>query len=264
MKHLFIYTILLLFLCIGFIACDSTTSPDEIFKEEPVITAFTISPNNVQFSSAQDGIKDTTVQVTFEVLANNLSNENSINLLFFDRITEETFERSMDRSNEGEFLLELDFETKTTFFEEYIVNAQIESSTTQSYAQGNLQLTGFSEEAPQILFAENEEELQRPAEGQPDEAVGFFAKVTDIEGMDTIEGVFIRLISQNSGEVSGSPFRLYDDGTNGDSTPNDSLFTRGFRFGSGNELQTYDVLYYAKDRGGLVSDTVKTTFSIVE
>ena len=264
MKQLFIYTTLFLVFCIGLSACDSTTSPGDIFNEEPVINSFAITPNNIQFSSTTDGIKDTTVQVSFSVSTDQLNEEQNVVLQFFDRIREESFERVMNAGADGNFDLTVDFETRTTFFEEFVVNAMVEPFTTTGYAQGSLKLTGFSEEAPQILFVENEEELQRPAEGQPDEAIGFFAKVTDIEGMDTIDGVFIRLISRESGEVSGSPFRLYDDGSNGDGTPNDSLFTRGFRFGSGNELQTYDVLYYAEDRGGLVSDTVKTTFSIVE
>ncbi len=172
----------------------------------------------------------------------------------------------MATGNENEYRLEIPFETRTTLFEEFkvIVLAQDQSGNF-NYAEGSLNLLGFSEIPPEILDVDNPESLQRPAEGEDDEPVPFLAKVTDEEGLDTIESVFMRLISRESGEVTGSPFQLYDNGeAGGDVTANDSVFTRIFRFGSDNQLQTYDILYYAVDKGGLVSDTVKSTFSIVE
>lgn len=267
MKDLFIYTALLLVTSLGFISCDSTTSPEDIFRDKPAITDFTIAPQNVQFTSTADGVKDTTVQVTFLVEAVNLGDENPL-LTVTNRFSGETEleENFIATGNPNEYRLEIPFETRTTLFEEFKVIVLVQDrSGNFNYAEGSLNLLGFSEIPPEILEVSNPDSLQRPAEGEDDEPVPFLAKVTDEEGLDTIESVFMRLISRESGEVTGSPFQLYDNGeAGGDVTANDSVFTRVFRFGSDNQLQTYDILYYAVDKGGLVSDTVKSTFSIVE
>lgn len=267
MKDVFIYTTLLLGLGLGFFACDSTTSPEDIFHDKPAITRFNVSPQNVQFTSSADGVKDTTVQVVFTIDAVNLE-ENEPILTVTDRFSGEIeLEESMPATgNTNEYGLQIPFETRTTFFEEYKVNVLVQDDHgNYNFAEASLNLLGFSEIAPVILEANNPESLQRPAEGEDDKPVAFLAKVTDEEGLDTIESVFMRLISQESGEVTGSPFQLYDNGeAGGDVTANDSVFTRVFRFSSDNQLQTYDILYYAVDKGDLVSDTVRTTFSIVE
>ncbi|MCP9292780.1 hypothetical protein [Gracilimonas sediminicola] len=266
MKHLFIYTTLLLGSSIVFLSCDSTTSPKDIFEESPVIQSFNVSPQNVQFTSADDGVKDTTVIVTFSAETENLSEGVVPRIIITDRNSGQVeLQQDMEvTSTNGEFTLEVPFETKTTFFQDFKVNAIVQNPETSdfNYATASLKITGFSVEPPEILSVNNPEELQRPTQGEA--AVGFLAKVSDVEGMDSIRGVFLRLISRESGEVSGSPFQLYDNASNGDQVASDSVFTRVFVFNSENELQTYDVFYYAIDRGGLTSDTVSTTFSIVE
>ncbi len=267
LKDVFIYTSLLLGISLGFFACDSTTSPIDIFQDKPAITNFSINPQNVQFTSSADGVKDTTVQVIFTIDAVNLG-EYAPQLTVTDRFSGETaLEQVLPATgNENEFSLQVPFETRTTFFEEYKINVLVQDDHgNYNYAEASLNLLGFSEVAPEILEANNPDSLQRPAEGEDDKPVAFLAKVNDEEGLDTIESVFMHLISRESGEVTGSPFQLYDNGeAGGDVTANDSVFTRVFRFSSDNKLQTYDILYYAVDKGALVSDTVRTTFSIVE
>jgi len=268
LKNLFIYPFLILTFCVGFYACDSTTSPIDPLSEEPTITRFSMTPQHVQFSPTADGIKDTTVNVRFEVSTENLPVGNVPLLHIMDNYTNEVaYEIPMNGTpTEDFFVHEIPFETKTTFFEEYTVNVLLSGSPNNlNYAQGSLELFGFSVVPPEILEIDNPETLQRPEEDEPDVPVPFFAKATDEEGLDSIEGVYLRLISRESGELDSSPFRLYDDGENGgDLTAGDSLFTLVFQFSSENQIETYDAYYYAVDRGGLVSDTVKSVFRVIE
>lgn len=227
-----------------------------------------MTPQFVQFSPVEDGIKDTTVVVDFVVSTDNIKVGEVPILHITDEYTNEVvYEVPMNGTpNENFFHHQISFDTKTTFFEEYIVNVLLsENPGNLNYAQGSLDLLGFSVVAPEILEVSNPETLQRPAEGEDDVPVPFLAKATDAEGLDSIEGVYMRLISRESGELDASPFRLFDDGENGgDLTPGDSLYTVVLEIGSQNQLQTYDAYYYAVDRGGLVSDTVKTVFRVTE
>ena len=267
MKHLFIYTTLLLFVSFVFFSCDSTTSTKEIFEDSPTIQSFNVSPQNVQFSSLNDGVKDTTVLVTFTAVTQN-NNEGTVPIITItDRASDEVeLQADMEMtSSENEFRLEVPFETKTTFFETFNVNAVVANAGSGdfNYATASLEILGFSEVKPEILSATNPETVQRPSSGT--NVYRFTAKVTDEEGIDTIEGVFVRIFNRSSGEVNSSPFTLYDDGDNGeDLSAGDSVYTAAFPVNSGSQLQTFDLYYYAIDKGGLVSDTVQTTFSITE
>lgn len=250
----------------GFYACDSTTSPKNIFQEGPVISNFDISPQNVQFSASQDGIKDTTVQVSFSVHTLHTTSDQKPTLTLTNRSTGiiEVEKQMSPTGTDQAFKLEIPFQTKTTLFKEYDVSVVIQDDNgNYNYARSSLALEGFSIAPPVILEVHNPASVQRPASGEKKHP--FTAKVTDPQGQEIIDRVFVRIISQETGEVSSSPFQLYDNGKEGDdAVANDSVYTVTFKVNSSNKLQTYNLHYYAINKGGLTSDTVKTTFSIVE
>ena len=245
--------------------CDETVSPSNNFEESPSVNRLTVIPNNVSFEP-EDGFKDTTLAIHIEASIENISEETTYGFAIRDKVTQElvsTGELTAE-SRDNIFWTESALETSTTSFEEYIIEVYAYNlNGSGNFSQTPLSISGFSNNPPEILEANNPEEVQRPSSGQT--SVSFTAKTTDEDGQDTIEGVYLRLISRVSGEVSGSPFQLYDDGsTQSDSARNDSVYTATFPVSPANQLQTYDILYYAIDKGGLVSDTVKTTFSIIE
>ncbi|MEX0845938.1 MAG: hypothetical protein WD022_11685 [Balneolaceae bacterium] len=265
MKNLFIYTFLILAASLGLLSCDSTTAPGDLLKDIPVISNLTISPQNVQFSPEMDGIKDTTVVVDIVVITKNNDEIHTPVLSITDRMSnQQVLQEEMNASDsDNEFTFQIPFETKTTFFEEYIVTAQIKEHPETNYAQGVLNLIGFSVIKPEILNVNNPESVQKPASGT--DLYPFTALVTDEEGDDTIEGVFVRIISPESGEVNNSPFQLFDDGDQGDDNiAGDGIYTITFPVDGSSQAVTFNLLYYAIDKGGLVSDTVKSTFSITE
>ncbi len=245
--------------------CDETVSPSNNFEAIPSVERLTVIPNDVSFVP-EDGFKDTTFTIHIEASIINVTEETTYGFAIRDKVTKElvsTGELTAE-SRDNIFWNESDLETSTTSFEEYIVEVYAYNNDGNgNYFQTQLSVSGFSNNPPEILEVNNPEEVQRPSSGQT--SVSFTAKTTDEDGQDTIDAVYLRLISRVSGEVSGSPFQLYDDGsTQSDTAPNDSIYTATFPVSPANQLQTYDILYYAIDKGGLVSDTVKTTFSIIE
>ncbi|MDR9419025.1 hypothetical protein [Gracilimonas sp.] len=265
MKNLFICFFFALGILTLFQACDSTNSPNSPLENSPFISDFSISPSIIEFQSGKDEFKDTTVAVTLSASVQDLIEEDIPRYVIVDkRDNEILYDGELNQVDGNNFERVVNIETNTTSFEQYIINLFIaDESGAGNYAQGKLTITGLSNNPPEILEVNNPEEYERPSSGSED--VQFTAKVTDVDGQNSISGVFLRLISQTTGEVANSPFRLFDDGTSlGDQVANDSVYTLTFPVSSTNQLQTYDILYYAIDQGGLVSDTVKTTFSIVE
>lgn len=266
MKNLFIYLFVVLAIGLIFYACDSTTAPNDPLTETPAIVDFDITPSNINFTPS-DGVRDTTVNIQFSGSTAHTEEGQTVTLNIIDSNSGELVSSEELAINEESqsFQYEFNFETLTTFFTNFSVNAYLnQENTTSGFAEGQISVQGFSVYPPEIVEINTPDSIALPTGGESARAVAFQAKVSDPEGLASIQGVYLRLISRSTGELSGSPFLLYDNATNGDGTAGDSLFTRGFQFNSGNEADEYDVQYYAVDRGGLTSDTVKTTFIVTD
>lgn len=263
MRNAFIYTALLVTTSLIFYACDTTTAPADGFGEAPSIYRFDVSPLNVQFDPTLDGVKDTTLLINIEAEIQNLNDSLPV-LTVTDRSTDEIIlQRKLSANqNTQQYTYQFPISTRTTYFQKFRLNIYgVNGSGNFSYAVASLNIEGFSVEAPQILEVSNPDTVTKPSSDT--DLYPFTAKVTDQEGQDTIEGVFVRIINPETGEVNNSPFQLYDDGSNGeDAIANDSLYTITFPVDPNSQAQTFDLLYYATDKGGLTSDTVKTQFII--
>lgn len=243
------------------IGCDATGEPPSTTPNAPGISNFEVSPSLVSFDKETDGYKDTTVTFSINVTPEDIAEPVSFNFVVIDQVNN-TFVQSGTLVPNGEsFSTNFFIETKTTSIMNLIVEVNaFNSSGNSTFAQSYIEINGFQNAAPVIVYAENPETVSLPDQGS--KVVSFKAKVTDLDGQDTIDGVFLRLISTASGEVSGSPFSLQDNGTQEDEVAADSIFTASFTINANNDPQNYNILYYAKDIGGLVSDTTKTTFRI--
>ena len=245
--------------------CDETPGTTPIIGDLPTVTSISTQPSSVQFSRDTDGFKDTTLVVTITSNIDFVNESQAPRFVVTEVSTGTVIESSsMESQDDSIYSGTFELETSTTTFAKYLIEVFAANEQGDgNYAQSSFEISGFSNFAPQLLWVDNPEEVQRPATGST--AVQFKAKATDTDGQESIEGVFLRLISQVSGEVAASPFQLFDDGTSfSDEAASDSVFTVSFNINSSNQLQTYDILYYAVDKGGLVSDTLKTTFSIIE
>lgn len=82
----------------------------------------------------------------------------------------------------------------------------------------------------------------------------FTLKVSDADGANDIVSVPIEVV-----QASGDPLLLYlmDDGKLKDATAHDGIYSLGLAFGPENTKGTYHFKFYAKDRAGAHSDTLK-------
>ncbi len=269
MKHLFICGVLLATLGGAFLGCDSTTSPNNPLADIPSITGFKINPTSVEFSKDTDGFTDTTLTVHMTVKAKNIDDAVTPQFSIVDESSGELFAEGPFQFNpqNNEYTAEFNVSTNTTEFSTYKVHAFINNDEGKgNSAESTLTIRGFANERPVILETDSPGTITRPTDNSEIPAT-FTAKVTDADGQDNIEGVFLRVISSTSGEVEGSPFRMYDDGsTFGDAVANDSVFTWSLPVTKTNQNpnRDFNIEFFARDKGGLYSDTVKTTFKIRE
>lgn len=250
---------------ISLLGCDDTLSPNELNTIEPYVQNFSVNPATLDFDLTADGTKDTTITFLMDIESINLDTDSTPHYSVFLNSEDLPFlQGQLNRVSDENFSESFSINTKTYFFDTYtILITPTLTSNTANYSQSRISQVGVPFNEPEILTAENPSQVQRPQSGSVN--VMFTAKATDVDRQANLDGVFLRLISRTNGEVNNSPFELFDNGnTAGDVTAQDSVFTLTFPVNSGNQLQTYDILYYAKDKSGLVSDTVKTVFSIVE
>ncbi|MEP1150516.1 MAG: hypothetical protein ABJH08_02205 [Balneola sp.] len=267
MIYKFSSLVLLSIFGISLASCDESLTPKDLDENQPYVQKLQINPSSIDFDLNSDGQKDTTITLDLEVDGFNFKVDSVPYYSIF--VGEESLP-----SIQGKFLVNfsqlttfqanINIPTNTLDFETYTVLVTPKNNGSgQNYAQAIVKQSGVSFNAPEVLSVNNPDEVERPESGET--TVYFTAKVSDTDGQNNIDGVFLRLISQTSGEVNNSPFQLFDDGSSrGDLIASDSIYTLIFPVNSSNQLQTYDIKYYAKDKSGLVSDTVTTTFSIVD
>lgn len=229
-----------------------------------------MSPQEVIFTQERDGFKDTTLTLNARAV---ISGNSTLKPVLI--ITEESSgssevisETEMNQEGDsGVFAAGINYTTSTTNISDLLARVYLYNEQGNgNYASSTVKIKGFSNFRPEILFVNNPDTVYRPASGSV--LAKFEAKVTDDDGYSTLQGVYIRVISpQDSRDVEGSPFLMADDGsTYEDDTAGDSLFTwsQSVTPTTNNPNRDFNIEYFAVDKGGLHSDTVRTTFSIRE
>ncbi len=270
MKHLFIYTTFLLGLSTVFLSCDSTTSPRSPFPDSPSIESLNITPPEINFSLQQDGYKDTTVTFTIlSQISDIIGNQNPRFFVSLKSSGESVSEGELSPSNSQQhnYGAEVNINTTTTSIENYIVSVFLESNP-DNYAQTGFKVNGFPNNPPTIIEVNNPEEVTIPNEGETTD-VFFTAKVNDLDGQNNIDQVLIEFLNEDGSKLIPEPNKLLDDGNSGpdgsgDQVAGDSVYTIAFTITSANTPNNRTAQYFAIDKAGLSSDTVETSFNIVE
>jgi len=262
--------LLLLIVTVTFIlsACDD--APGTVDTGSPLVQSITLSPEVVLFDE-QVGLKDTTISISIESRVIGLPADSLPSFaVFLQGERQPVTEGTLQKDTGENFSAEFDLQTNTTSFQEFDVFVYAFSASGQgNWFQANLSVQGFSGSAPVILEADNPEEVVIPT-GSDVIPVLFTAKVTDDDGRDTISRVLIDFINEDGSPLQGNPFELLDDGQNagqndsGDAVAGDSVYTIRFFIDSSNTPNNRTVNYYAIDNAGLISDTVTTSFNLVE
>jgi len=262
--------LLLLIVTVTFIlsACDD--APGSTDSNSPVVQSITLSPEVILFDE-QVGLNDTTISVLIESRVGGLPADSLPSFAVFLQGERQPFiEGTLQKDTGDNFFAEFDLQTNTTNFQEFDVFVYAFSASGEgNWFQANLSVQGFSGSAPVILEANNPEEIVIPS-GSDVIPVLFTAKVTDEDGQNTISQVLIDFINEDGSPLQGNPFELLDDGQNagqsdsGDAVAGDSVYTIRFFIDSSNTPNNRTVNYYAIDNAGLISDTVTTSFNLIE
>jgi len=248
-----------------FLNCDSTNSPQPLEIDLPGFESTIVTPANITFTLAEDGYQDTTITFNIQANLNNQDSDFSVRYIATNQSS-----RSLISTNameqQGEFYAaSFDLETSTTsitnlLIEVFIVNSNGDQTSAQIFRE----VVGFSNARPQMLEASNPTEVIIPTDDSTI-IVPFVAKVTDADGQDNIDQVLIEFINEDGSVLVPSPNNvLLDNGLNEDVAAGDSLYTIAFTVNSSNTPNNRTAIYYAIDRAGLHSDTLSTTFNIVE
>jgi hypothetical protein len=250
------------------IQCDNPPGPTDYLSEMPLLTAFEISPNRVDFDRSAGAI-DTTLNIDMSVsLSPGFTTSPPPEYQIIDNangtiIREGMFSSFLEQNRIWTQIVSI--ETQTTVIREYTIYAWLkdEAGSNLSRVQGKLNITGFSSSPPEIIWVENPDSVQIPAAGNT--GFDFRAKVTHPDGQSNISRVLFDLIDNTGNALNGSPFDLFDDGRleeSGDAVAGDSVYTRRFSIGTGNQPDNLIVRYHALDRFGASSDTVSTNLVI--
>jgi hypothetical protein len=250
------------------VQCDTPPGQADYFEEAPRLTNFRILPDRVDFDRGI-GAVDTTLIIQLSVdLGEGFSSSAPPNYKMIDNsngavIRESTFSQFNEATRRWSHIVSL--ATTTTVVKDYTIHAWIssENETILSKAQGTFSIFGFSTSPPEILWVDNPDSVRIPDAGTVD--FSFFANVVHPDGQSNISEVLLALSDGSGNALTGSPFEMFDDGRledSGDLVAGDSVFTRRFSIGPGNQPDNLTVRYYALDRFGVSSDTLTSSLTI--
>lgn len=246
------------------VGCDSPPGPDDPSVSHANIKEVTVEPDSISFEEAEM-VRDTSVNITIGATITNV--EPSAQPSYVIRKSDEraaisSGSLSATDSNdtyEASVTLNLTTATFATFHVYIYADAP---NPDGSWVQAPIRVTGFPGSPPIIHDVANPDTVVKPS-GDTVKNVAFRAEVSDPDGQDNIAQVAFNLV--RSGDTLDT-IDLFDDGSDesGDSVAGDSVYTQVLSVNSDNESATYDIHYFARDKSGLFSDTVRTTFTITD
>lgn len=245
--------------------CDSSLTTSLHSSETTYIRSLTVQPSLVKFSLDSDGYKDTTVNISVssEIV---LNNNEQVPTFVVTNLTNRKVVTSgtLTPTESNIFTTSFELETSTTINKNYIVQVFVfDNAGNSNTAEHNIEIVGFANARPEIIEVSNPTEVILPS-GSDVLIVPFTAKVTDVDGQSNIDQVFIEFINSDGSIIVPSPNTLLDNGQNEDVAADDSVYTIAFTINSDNTPANRTARYFAVDQAGLFSDTLTTTFNIVE
>lgn len=251
-------------------ACKDPVQPQD--RSHLEILSFVVSPSGLQFS-LEDGIRDSTIDVTMELRLTPASSFEQ-GALVVRRDEETVYSLQLDPSNGvGPYVGQFTFIASTIKPDRLEITAMLVGATGNVVtARHSLLISTFATQPPVLDSVSNPDTVLIPGQGQT--SVRFEAKAYHPVSQALMDGVFLYLSYDNNGQSveirnGGADFRLHDDGLSDpstgrdDRTAADSVYTLLFYVNSGNSPEEYRVHWYARDLSGLYSDTLVSPLSIV-
>ncbi len=246
-------------------ACDEPPGINNLDIRPPELTELVLNPGDITFNRQIDGIKDTLIRYRITVknkIGGPLDSPPQYYVTDNDLKTR-IKEGELSEFNPAQQTYAADFaiQSNTNLFRSFTVIVYAVNSENElgNRITRNFKLSGVPGLKPIITQANiTPSRAQIPAVGQAALRIDFAADVQDPDGIDNIESVFMRLISETTGPL-GSPFQL----TAGSTTGNTRRYSTSFEINSSNSPDKVRVLFYADDKSGLRSDTLIQHLEIV-
>jgi hypothetical protein len=103
--------------------------------------------------------------------------------------------------------------------------------------------------APEIFNLQMVDSLQLPPQGQFNVTV-LRVQANDPQGLTDVDSVYFNSFLPNDSAATNNPFKMFDDGTSGDSTANDGTYSLTIQIGSNSSTGWYRFYFYARDKVG--------------
>ncbi len=266
-------TTFLLFITFGIIGlnigCDSLPGIEKWQGESPVLENFTVNPNEITFHPINDGQKDTTLSMILKVDAFNLG-DNLPHYYIFKNSDEDPSYTGQFKDNglqNNGFEANVELNTNTYSFLEYkiLITAEENHKSADTYIIGTVKQTGIALAPPEIIETNAPITVKIPTNN--DVIVARFTAKVKVDGQNNIDNVYLNFRNADGTLLSAQPYAMMDDGetdVSGDLVAGDNIYTKSFSIDKSNTPSERTALYWAIDKAGTSSDTLKVSFNIVE
>lgn len=254
-----------LFFLLALASCDETPGVNALDNAPPRIADLELTPGDLQFDRVRDGAKDTTIRFTISVRNIDIGPLDNPPILTLNDLNlgAKRFDQELSAYNTStnRYSTTFTLSTNTNQFRnfELIVYAVNNENELGNRIVRKLTFSGIPGLKPVVANASVTPAIaQIPLAGQAARRIDFVADVSDADGLDNIDQVFMQLVSETTGPL-GSPFLM----TAGAVTVNLKRYTTTLEINNSNSPDKIQVLFYADDRAGLRSDTLLRSLEII-
>lgn len=251
----------LLLAVIGITACDPLPGLPDVSASDTRLTDLSITPADIRFTS-DAGVRDTTVLIAVRLRVEAVSDATALPTVFVrnTRTGAPVAEVRMirDTGSPGHVVVTVPLTTSTIDLASYDLSAVVvaDGRPASNRITGKVDVTGFAVGQPVIRAVMSPDTVRIPSSPS---TFSLRAFVTHPNGPSLIDRVEVDIRNPDGSLLSGSPFRMFDDGrvaVSGDQTANDGIYTRTFQITPSNQPAVYTTRYVAIDRFGTSSATI--------
>jgi hypothetical protein len=229
-------------------SCESVPGYPDTSTADYRLRGLQITPTQITFTPA-DGVRDTMIAVEVRVAIESVAGKPGRPTVFVGGI--ET-PMGQDPLTAGQALATVRIPTATTDLSRFDLTVIVVDGgrAASNRVSGTVHVTGFSTGNPVIVSVLSPDTVRIPTAPS-----SFLLRVSmsHPNGRNQIDLVQADIRNPDGSLLSGSPFRLFDDGNvpnSGDQTANDGIYTRAFQITPSNQPAVYTVTYTARDRFG--------------
>lgn len=228
-------------------SCDTVPGLPDAAPSDHRLTGLVVTPDAVTFDPA-DGVRDTTIAVEVRVSITSVGDP------AFPTVFAAGAETPMmrDPANEGQAVTTVRIPTATNDLERIDLHVLVVTGdrVASNRVSGSVRITGFAVGSPVIASVLSPDTVRIPTAPS---SFQLRVSMTHPNGRSLIDRVDVDIRNPDGSLLSGSPFRMFDDGNipnSGDQTANDGIYTRAFQITPSNQPAVYTVTYTARDRFG--------------